>query len=60
MLMTLTEYLRVEANPTEEDVREALSGNICRCTGYQAIVAAVLDAAATMRERGAANKELPR
>jgi carbon-monoxide dehydrogenase small subunit len=52
--------LRVEANPTEEDVREALSGNICRCTGYQAIVAAVLDAAATMRERGAANKELPR
>jgi carbon-monoxide dehydrogenase small subunit len=60
MLMTLTEYLRVEANPTEEDVREALSGNICRCTGYQAIVAAALDAAATMRERGAANKELPR
>ncbi len=60
MLMTLTEYLRVEPNPTEEDVREVLSGNICRCTGYQAIVAAALDAAATMRERGAANKELPR
>jgi carbon-monoxide dehydrogenase small subunit len=60
MLMTLTEYLRREPNPTEEDVREVLSGNICRCTGYQAIVAAALDAAAAMRERGATNKELPR
>ena len=60
MLMTLTEYLRGEPNPTEEDVREALSGNICRCTGYQAIVAAALDAAAAMREQGATSKELPR
>jgi len=60
MLMTLTEYLRDQPNPTEEGVREALSGNICRCTGYQGIVAATLDAAAMMRERGARSEELPR
>ncbi|HXF55100.1 MAG TPA: (2Fe-2S)-binding protein [Hyphomicrobiaceae bacterium] len=58
MLMTLTEYLRAEPNPTEEGVREALSGNICRCTGYQAIVAAALDAAAALREQGGAREEL--
>ena len=45
MLMTLTEFLREQPNPTEREVREAISGNLCRCTGYQAIVAAALDAA---------------
>ena len=45
MLMTLTEFLREQPNPTEAEVREAISGNLCRCTGYQAIVAAALDAA---------------
>jgi carbon-monoxide dehydrogenase small subunit len=45
MLMTLTEFLREEPHPTEQQVREAISGNLCRCTGYQAIVAAALDAA---------------
>ena len=45
MLMTLTEFLREQPNPTEGEVREAISGNLCRCTGYQAIVAAALDAA---------------
>jgi carbon-monoxide dehydrogenase small subunit len=45
MLMTLTEFLREQPNPTESEVRDAISGNLCRCTGYQAIVAAALDAA---------------
>ena len=50
MLMTLTEFLRDHPDPSEAEVRRALSGNICRCTGYQAIVAAALDAAKRMRE----------
>ena len=37
-------------SPTDEEIRWALSGNICRCTGYQNIVKAVQDAAAVMRE----------
>ena len=45
MLMTLAAFLAENANPTEREVREAISGNICRCTGYQGIVAAALDAA---------------
>ncbi len=45
MLMTLAAFLAENANPTEREVREALSGNLCRCTGYQGIVAAALDAA---------------
>ena len=50
MLMTLTEFLRDHPNPNEAEVREALSGNLCRCTGYQGIVAAALDAAKKIRE----------
>ncbi len=50
MLMTLTEFLRDKPNPTETEVREALTGNLCRCTGYQGIVDAALDAAKKMRE----------
>jgi aerobic-type carbon monoxide dehydrogenase small subunit (CoxS/CutS family) len=49
MLMTLTELLREKPDPTEQDVREALTGNLCRCTGYAGIVAAALDAAKRMR-----------
>lgn len=49
MLMTLKEFLAETPNPTEAEVREAISGNICRCTGYQSIVAAALQAAAEMR-----------
>ena len=44
-LMTLTEYLERTPNPTEEDIRVALSGNLCRCTGYAEIVNAALEAA---------------
>jgi aerobic-type carbon monoxide dehydrogenase small subunit (CoxS/CutS family) len=42
MLMTLTELLADNPNPNEQEVREAISGNICRCTGYQGIVNAAL------------------
>ena len=52
ILMTLTEFLRDHPDPDEAEVREVLSGNLCRCTGYQAIVAAALDAARRMREAG--------
>ena len=45
VLMSLTAWLRDNPAPSERDVREALSGNICRCTGYQPIVAAALAAA---------------
>ena len=45
ILMTLVEFLRDNPNPTEQEVRVAISGNLCRCTGYQGIVAAALDAA---------------
>ena len=48
-LITAIEMLRENPNPTEQEVREALSGNLCRCTGYQAIVSAVLAAARQAR-----------
>jgi carbon-monoxide dehydrogenase small subunit len=51
VLMTLTEFLRDHADPTEAEVREVLSGNLCRCTGYQGMVDATLSAAKRMRER---------
>jgi len=50
MLISATALLRRTSKPTEEDVRIALSGNLCRCTGYDGIVKAVLAAA----ERSAA------
>ena len=50
MLITLTEFLRDHRAPAEIEVREVLSGNLCRCTGYQSIVAAALDAAKRIRE----------
>ena len=50
MLMTLTEFLKSNPDPSEAQVRDAISGNICRCTGYQSIVASALAAARAMRE----------
>ena len=49
MLITLTELLRDNPEPSEQDVREALTGNLCRCTGYAGIVKAALDAAQRLR-----------
>jgi aerobic carbon-monoxide dehydrogenase small subunit len=45
MLMSALAFLRETPQPTETEVRHALAGNLCRCTGYQSIVAAVLRAA---------------
>jgi aerobic-type carbon monoxide dehydrogenase small subunit (CoxS/CutS family) len=45
ILMTLTELLRENPAPSEAEVRDALSGHLCRCTGYHNIVAAALEAA---------------
>jgi carbon-monoxide dehydrogenase small subunit len=53
ILMSMAAYLDEHPNPTEAEIREALSGNLCRCTGYQNIVKAVQLAAAKL----AAQKE---
>jgi aerobic carbon-monoxide dehydrogenase small subunit len=45
MIMAAADLLDKKPNPSEEEVREALAGNLCRCTGYHNIVKAVLDAA---------------
>ena len=49
MLMSLEAFLRTNLNPSAADIREAISGNICRCTGYQGIVDAALAAATELR-----------
>jgi len=54
MLTTLLEFLEKNPDPTEEEVRIAISGNLCRCTGYQGIVAAALDAAKRLQAEKAA------
>jgi len=50
ILMTLVAFLAEHPQPTEAEIREALSGNLCRCTGYQPIVAAALAAASVLDE----------
>jgi aerobic carbon-monoxide dehydrogenase small subunit len=49
MIMAAADLLARNPDPTEEEVRHGLEGNLCRCTGYHNIVRAVLDAARTMR-----------
>jgi 2-furoyl-CoA dehydrogenase 2Fe-2S iron sulfur subunit len=51
ILISCTDFLQRVPNPTEDEVREMLSGHLCRCTGYTPIVAAVLDVAKARRER---------
>jgi aerobic-type carbon monoxide dehydrogenase small subunit (CoxS/CutS family) len=50
VLMTLVAYLRDHPGALEDDIRDAISGNICRCTGYETIVDAALQAASALRE----------
>ena len=49
MLMTSKAFLEKHPSPSEDDIRRAISGNLCRCTGYVNIVKAVQHAAATLR-----------
>ena len=49
MIMATAGLLAKNPDPTRDDVVRAISGNICRCTGYESIIDAVLDAAARMR-----------
>ena len=57
MMMTAEALLRENPNPTEEEIRRAISGNLCRCTGYVNIVKAVRYAANRMREAQATPTE---
>jgi carbon-monoxide dehydrogenase small subunit len=50
MMLTSVAFLKENPRPTDEEIRFALSGQICRCTGYQNIVKAVQSAAATLEE----------
>ena len=50
--MTLVPFLRENPAPTEQEIREAISGNLCRCTGYQNIVEAVRLASERMSVAG--------
>jgi len=50
-LMTASAFLKETPNPDEAQVREAISGNLCRCTGYSAIVKAILEASRSDKSR---------
>jgi carbon-monoxide dehydrogenase small subunit len=52
-LTTITAYLQENPDPTQEEARECISGNLCRCTGYQNIIKSVLRAAEITKEREA-------
>ena len=54
MIMTAADLLAHNPDPSDDQIRHALEGNICRCTGYQNIVAAIRAAAVAMRDRAAA------
>ncbi len=52
MIMSAYALLKKNPNPTEYEIRDAIAGNLCRCTGYAKIVEAVSSAAKVLRERG--------
>jgi carbon-monoxide dehydrogenase small subunit len=52
MIMAAADLLSRNRNPTEEESRHAIDGNLCRCTGYQHIIKAIQNAAARIREAG--------
>ena len=51
MIMAAHELLRTNPKPTDDEIRDGLEGNMCRCTGYQNIVRAVREAAGAMGGR---------
>jgi 2-furoyl-CoA dehydrogenase 2Fe-2S iron sulfur subunit len=57
ILMSATQFLFEHAQPTEHEVREMLSGHICRCTGYHGIVEAILDTAGRRAAREGRNTQ---
>ena len=57
ILMSATHFLKDKPDPSEDEVKDMLSGHICRCTGYYPIVAAILDAAAEIRAANPIQKE---
>jgi aerobic carbon-monoxide dehydrogenase small subunit len=58
-LTTVASFIEDNPSPTEAEAREAISGNLCRCTGYQNIVASVLRAAEITRERATFGRDAP-
>jgi carbon-monoxide dehydrogenase small subunit len=52
MIMTATAFLKDHPHPTEDEIRVAISGNLCRCTGYMNIVKSIQYAAAKLRQGG--------
>lgn len=59
MLMAATALLDRVPRPDEDDVRESMSGNLCRCTGYQNIIASVIEAGRLVSEAAAPPEDLP-
>ena len=57
MIMNAADFLTTNPDPSEDEIRHALIGNICRCTGYQNIVKAVKSAAAEIRAEGSSGAE---
>ena len=57
MIMTAVDLLERNPDPTDDEIRHAIEGNFCRCTGYQNIVAAIRHAAETMRTGATADPE---
>jgi carbon-monoxide dehydrogenase small subunit len=55
MIMATAQILQRNPDPTEEEIRHALEGNLCRCTGYQHIVQAVQCAARKMKSKSVAS-----
>ena len=59
MIMAAVDLLEENPTPSEEEIREGLEGNLCRCTGYQNIVRAVQDASEQLRRRGEGAQPAP-
>jgi len=58
MTLSATELLRENTNPSVEEIKEAIAGNLCRCTGYESIIKAILTAAKKMREKKSTKREV--